>query len=334
MVLHLEFRCYSHTCPAVAPLTDLLAQFDELHLCRHVPHGPHTLAQVVSSISGSISEFGRNLCPRLFSLLLSRSLTSQMLHPPSNDFIYSKEGEKQEATDLFLTPPSSKSERGEEGEEEDRRCHRVPCHVSLSDRLSVLKGRCRHLGELTGFAVHARWLCTLNDSDTSGLTAASLLLLLQLPLDGRLHLRVAEGRGTEFRRMRSDRAVPQHQGPETIVRAEADLILPVDRGRGHPQTPRRLGAHFHLPVVPPGGEGFGAQDDVVEREALWVVGQVGLDSSHADAGATRRHPQARELPQTAKLGIDHLLQTSCSLLKHREDSHQQQHGTDVVMLPL
>lgn len=31
---------------AVVPLTDLLAQFDELHLCWHVSHGPHTLPQV------------------------------------------------------------------------------------------------------------------------------------------------------------------------------------------------------------------------------------------------------------------------------------------------
>lgn len=28
------------------PLTDLLAQFDELHLCWHVSHGPHALPQV------------------------------------------------------------------------------------------------------------------------------------------------------------------------------------------------------------------------------------------------------------------------------------------------
>lgn len=27
-------------------LTDLLAQFNELHLCGHVPHGPHALSQV------------------------------------------------------------------------------------------------------------------------------------------------------------------------------------------------------------------------------------------------------------------------------------------------
>ncbi len=31
---------------AVVTLTDLLAQFDELHLCWHVSHGPHTLPQV------------------------------------------------------------------------------------------------------------------------------------------------------------------------------------------------------------------------------------------------------------------------------------------------
>lgn len=31
---------------AIVALTDLLAQFDELHLCWHVSHGPHTLPQV------------------------------------------------------------------------------------------------------------------------------------------------------------------------------------------------------------------------------------------------------------------------------------------------
>lgn len=32
----------------VVPLTDLLAQFNDLHLCWHVSHGPHTLPQVLT----------------------------------------------------------------------------------------------------------------------------------------------------------------------------------------------------------------------------------------------------------------------------------------------
>lgn len=86
--------------------------------------------------------------------------------------------------------------------------------------------------------------------------------------------------------------VPPHQRPETVVWAEADLVLSVDGGPGYAQTPRRLAAHLHLPVVPARGEGFRAQDDVVAGEALGVVGQVGLQSSHLDTGATRRHPEA------------------------------------------
>lgn len=87
-------------------------------------------------------------------------------------------------------------------------------------------------------------------------------------------------------------SVPQHQSPETILRTEADLLLPVDGGVGHPKAPRRLAAHLHLPVVSARGEGFRAQDDVVAREAFGVIGQVGLDFSHVDTGATGRHPQA------------------------------------------
>lgn len=37
---------FSQMFQAVVPLTDLLAQLDELHLCWHVSHGPHTLPQV------------------------------------------------------------------------------------------------------------------------------------------------------------------------------------------------------------------------------------------------------------------------------------------------
>ena len=87
--------------------------------------------------------------------------------------------------------------------------------------------------------------------------------------------------------------VPQHQGPEAVFWAEADLLLPVDGGRGHAETPRCLRAHLHLPVVSARRVGISAQHDVVEGEALWVVGQVRLDFSHLDAGATRGNPQAR-----------------------------------------
>lgn len=86
--------------------------------------------------------------------------------------------------------------------------------------------------------------------------------------------------------------VPLHQGPKTVLWAKADLILPIDGGPGHTQTPGRLGAHVHLPVVSARGVGLRAQDDVVEGEALWVVGQVRLDFSHLDTGATRGNPQA------------------------------------------
>lgn len=86
--------------------------------------------------------------------------------------------------------------------------------------------------------------------------------------------------------------VPLHHGPKTVLWAKADLILPVDGGSGHAQTPGRLGAHIHLPVVSARGVGLRAQDDVVEGEALRVVGQVRLDFSHLDTGATRGNPQA------------------------------------------
>lgn len=86
--------------------------------------------------------------------------------------------------------------------------------------------------------------------------------------------------------------VPLHHGPKTVLWAKADLILPVDRGPGHAQTPGRLGAHIHLPVVSARGVGLRTQDDVVEGEALWVVGQVRLDFSHLDTGATWGNPQA------------------------------------------
>lgn len=36
-----------HLCDAGVGLTDLLAQLDQLHLCRHVSHGPHALPQVL-----------------------------------------------------------------------------------------------------------------------------------------------------------------------------------------------------------------------------------------------------------------------------------------------
>lgn len=86
--------------------------------------------------------------------------------------------------------------------------------------------------------------------------------------------------------------VPQHQGPEAVIWAQADLLLPVDGSHGHTQAPRSLGAHLHLPVVSARGKGLRAQHDVVASEALWVVGQVGLDFADLDTGATRRNPQA------------------------------------------
>lgn len=86
--------------------------------------------------------------------------------------------------------------------------------------------------------------------------------------------------------------VPLAQGPEAVLGAEADLLLPVDGGPGHAQAPGHLGAHLHLPVVSAGGVGLRAQHDVVEGEALRVVGQVGLDFPHLDAGAAGGNPQA------------------------------------------
>lgn len=86
--------------------------------------------------------------------------------------------------------------------------------------------------------------------------------------------------------------VPLAQGPEAVLGTQADLLLPVDRGPGHTQPPGRLGAHLHLPVVSAGGVGLRAQHDVVEGEALWVVGQVGLDFPHLDAGAAGGNPEA------------------------------------------
>lgn len=65
--------------------------------------------------------------------------------------------------------------------------------------------------------------------------------------------------------------VPQHQSPETVLWAQADLLLPVDGGQHHTEAPRRLGANLHLPVMSAGGEGFRAQDNVVAGEALRVV---------------------------------------------------------------
>lgn len=65
--------------------------------------------------------------------------------------------------------------------------------------------------------------------------------------------------------------VPQHQSPETILWAQADLLLPVDGGQHHTEAPRRLGANLNLPVTSAGGEGFRAQDNVVAGEALRVV---------------------------------------------------------------
>lgn len=65
--------------------------------------------------------------------------------------------------------------------------------------------------------------------------------------------------------------VPQHQSPETVLWAQADGLLPIDGGQHHTEAPRCLGAHLHLPVMSAGGEGFGAQDNVVAGEALRVV---------------------------------------------------------------
>lgn len=65
--------------------------------------------------------------------------------------------------------------------------------------------------------------------------------------------------------------VPQHQSPETILGAQADLLLPVDGGQHHTEAPCYLGANLHLPVMFAGGEGFSAQDNVVAGEALRVV---------------------------------------------------------------
>lgn len=39
---------FSQMFQVVVPLTDLLAQFNDLHLCWHVSHGPHTLPQVLT----------------------------------------------------------------------------------------------------------------------------------------------------------------------------------------------------------------------------------------------------------------------------------------------
>lgn len=86
--------------------------------------------------------------------------------------------------------------------------------------------------------------------------------------------------------------VPPAQRPEAVLWTEADLLLPVDGGPGHAQSPGRLGAHLHLPVVSAGGVGLRAQHDVVECEALRVVGQVGLDFAHLDAGAAGGNPEA------------------------------------------
>lgn len=65
--------------------------------------------------------------------------------------------------------------------------------------------------------------------------------------------------------------VPQHQSPETVLWAQADLLLPVDGGQHHTEAPRCLRANLHLPVMSTGGEGFSAQDNVVAGEALRVV---------------------------------------------------------------
>lgn len=86
--------------------------------------------------------------------------------------------------------------------------------------------------------------------------------------------------------------VPQHQRPEAVLWAQADLLLPVHGGQDHAEAPRRLGADLHLPVMSAGGEGLRAQDDVVAGEAFRVVGQVGLEFSHLDTGAAWGHPEA------------------------------------------
>lgn len=44
--MELDVPLFSEMFQAPIPLTDLLTQLDELHLCGHVPHGPHTLPQV------------------------------------------------------------------------------------------------------------------------------------------------------------------------------------------------------------------------------------------------------------------------------------------------
>lgn len=86
--------------------------------------------------------------------------------------------------------------------------------------------------------------------------------------------------------------VPQHQSPETVLWAQADLLLPVDGGARHTEAPRCLGPNLHLPVMCAGGEGFSAQDNVVAGEALGVVWKVRLELSHLDTCAARRNPKA------------------------------------------
>lgn len=82
------------------------------------------------------------------------------------------------------------------------------------------------------------------------------------------------------------------QRPDALFWGEGREALAAHTLAGHAEGPAVLGAHLHLPVVPPGGEATGRQDSSVGIEATRVAGQVLDPLSKAHALKIQRENEA------------------------------------------
>lgn len=78
-------------------------------------------------------------------------------------------------------------------------------------------------------------------------------------------------------------SIPKPYHPESIVRGQVDLLLPVYILLTHSQTPFRTVSHLYLPVVPARREALAAQDNIVAVKSLWIVRYIlfGVSIVHA-----------------------------------------------------
>ncbi len=76
----------------------------------------------------------------------------------------------------------------------------------------------------------------------------------------------------------------QTDGPHATLGARREPLFTLHAFSHHPQRPLAAVTHLHVPAVPAGAQALGAQDALVEAEALGVVRDLLVFLGEADGG--------------------------------------------------